>query len=172
MTRLHGFFFRLLKSSFGLDFDVDKAEREQSIRIRWDRLREASYTEMDKWLKTGEPRPVALRCKRAIEDLLAKGEPSNRIFIMARAVATDGLSYDFSSASKANASVSVDLLEQVKTKARGGLEIKNSTILEIKQPLFIGYAPPLQLQKWAPTGLSSPGIVSVFGASTSLTIAD
>jgi hypothetical protein len=159
-----------LKGLLGLNVDVDKIQREQSISVKWKNLSEASYADMDKWLDSGEPRPIAKRCRIAIEDLRAKKQFDDRIFIIVRAVAPETLVYDFSKAVQASGSASLEAWQQGMAKAEGKADIKNQTQLETKKKLFVGYAPPFKLQDWVPTGLVSGEIVGVRAQSVDLSL--
>ena len=84
-----------LKGLLGLNVDVDKVQRERSISVKWKNLSETSYADIDKWLESGEPRPIAKLCRLAIEDLKARKQFDDRIFVMVRAVAPKRSSLTF-----------------------------------------------------------------------------
>jgi hypothetical protein len=165
-----GLALRFLKGLLGVDFDLDKIERERSINVRWQNLREMSYTHMDQWLENGEARPIARRCRLAVSDLLAKNQFADRVFAIVRAVAPESLIYDFSGAVNAQASTSAQLWQDAQGRAQGKAEIKNGTQLEIKQRLFVGYAPPAKLRDWLPTGQVTGDIVKVKGEASNVII--
>jgi len=161
---------KFLKGFLGLNVDLEKVESERKISVKWNNLREASYADMDKWLETGEARPIVARCRAAIEDLKGKDQFKDKVFVIVRAVAPEVLVYDFGSALSGQASASAEAWQQGSVKIEGKGEIKNRTQMEFKQRLYVGYAPPVKLQDWAPTGLVSGEIVKVRGEQTSLTI--
>jgi hypothetical protein len=165
-----GIAIRFLKNLLGLDADLEKMQREQSISVKWSNLRETSYTDVDKWLETGEPRPIARRCRSAIEDLRARKQFEDKVFIIVRAVSPETLLYDFDSAIEVKGSASAEAWQQGKLKAEGKAEIKNRTQLETKEKLFVGYAPPVKLQEWTPSGLVSGEIIGVRGQPTALSV--
>jgi hypothetical protein len=133
-------------------------------------MHELSYTHMDKWLETGEERPVTRRCRAAIDDIKAKGRFKDRIFVIVRAVAADSLTFDFSRALKGSIGVSADFTEQLTARLRGKGELKDGTRLKITDPLFVGYASPDKIDEWLPTGHVSGEIVKVRSTPTTLEI--
>jgi hypothetical protein len=165
-----GFGLQLLKAIFGINFDVDKVERERQIHVKWQNLRELSYTRMDQRLKNGEPRPITQPCRSAIENLLAKKRFADRLFVIVRAIAPESLVYDFSSAIGAQASASADVWSEAQIRVQGKGQISNGTLLEIKERMFVGYSPPFKLTDWLPTGDVSGEIVKVKGEVSNVTI--
>ena len=95
---------------------------------------------------------------------------ANRIFIIVRAVAPESLVYDFSNTLGAQASASADVWREAQVKVQGKGEVRNGTVLEIKQRLFIGYSPPFKLFDWLPTGDVSGEIVKAKGEVSNVTI--
>jgi hypothetical protein len=169
-TYSFGLTLDFLKGLLGGALDLGRVERERTADVRWHNVREISYSHMDQWLETGEPRPIAKRCRLAIEDLQAKNRFKGRIFVIVRAIAPESLIFDFSRAINTEVGPSVKFSGQLKVAAQGKGEIKNDTLLEVKQRLFIGYAPPVKIQDWLPTGLVSGEIIRVRGAPTSLVL--
>ena len=161
---------RFLKGLFGLNFDVEKIGAERTIDVKWQNLREYSYTGMDKWLETGEPRPIAKRCRLAIDELKAKNLFKDRVFVVVRAIAPTSMIYEFARAVDAKGSASARLWQDVQADARIGAALKNGTRLEIRERMFIGYIPPKKLREWLPTGHVSSEIVRVTGGTTDLVI--
>jgi hypothetical protein len=157
---------RFLKGLLGLNVDIDKLAGERMIDVKWQNLREYSYTGMDKWLESGEARPVARRCRLAIDELKAKNRFKDRVFVIVRAIAADSLIYEFGTAANAAGSASAQLWAGVQADAKMSASIKNGTRLEIKQRLFMGYISPTNLREWLPTGLVSGEIIKVAGDKT------
>jgi hypothetical protein len=148
--------------SFQLSINFLKGLLGDSLNLR---LIVGKRTVDVKWLNVREKssRPIEKRCRSAIEDLKAKGRFKDRVFVIVRAVAPEVLVYNFSRAAAVDAGGSAEFSEQLKAAAQGKGEIKNATQLEIKQPIFIGYAPPVKIDEWLPTGLVSGEIVEVRG---------
>lgn len=161
---------RFLKGLIGLSFDVDKIAHERTIDVKWQNVREYSYTGMDQWLEKGEPRPIAKLCRLAIDDLKAKSQFRERVFVIVRAIAADSLVYEFGAAANGAGSASAQLWQDVRANAKATTTVKNGTRLEVKQRLFVGYVPPVKLREWLPTGLVSGEIVNVTGDKTQLLI--
>jgi hypothetical protein len=161
---------RFLKGLFGLNFDVDKIGAERTIDVKWQNLREYSYTGMDKWLETGEPRPIAKRCRLAINELKAKDRFKDRVFVIVRAIAPASMIYEFGRAVNAKGSASAQLWQEVQANAQVRAVLKNGTRLEIRERMFMGYIPPKKLRDWLPTGHVSGEIVRVTGGTTDLVI--
>ena len=171
-TASNAFTFQLtiefLKKLLGDSLNLGPVTTERMVEVKWTKVREMSYTHMDQWLKTGEPRPVAKACRLAIEDLKAKGKFKDRIFVVVRALAPEVLVYDFKGAAAVDANGSAAFFKNLKAAAQGKGEIKNGTVLEITKPLFIGYAPPVKIEDWLPMHLVSGEIVEVRGSNTDL----
>jgi hypothetical protein len=165
-----GLALRFLKGLIGAEADLGEVEREKSIDVKWQNLRETSYTLMDQWLEKGEPRPISKLCRLAIDDLKAKDRFNDRVFVIVRAVAPESLIYDFAAAYSAKGSASANFAEKAQAKTQGSVAGQSSTQLEIKQRLFIGYAPPVKLRSWLPSGLVSGEIVEVKGEPSNLMI--
>jgi hypothetical protein len=162
---------RFLKSVFGLNFDLDKVEQEHSVEVKWQNIRESSYTEMDKWLADGKIKPIPIQCRRAIESLQGRNAFADRVFVIVRAVAPESLIYDFSSAANGQGSASAALLTEAQAKVQGSGANTAATQLEIRKRLYVGYAAPVKLSEWTDPGLSSGELVKVKGQSTDLRIA-
>lgn len=165
-----GLAIKFIKGILGLDVDVGKVESERKISVKWQNLQETSYSDVDKWLESGEARPIASRCRAAIEDLKGKDQFKDRVFVIVRAVAPELLIYEFDSALSGQAGASAEVWQQGSAKIEGKGEIKNQTRLELKQRLYVGYAPPMKLQEWVPTGLVSGEVIKVRGETTNLGI--
>jgi hypothetical protein len=165
-----GLAIRFLKALLGVDLNVDQVEREHKVAVKWRNLREFSFSHMDQWLESGQPRPIAKKCSLAIDDLKAKNQFADRVFVIVRAVAPESLVYDFSESLTTQGSASAQLLQGVKANAQVKGQMKDGTHLEISQFLFVGYAPPVKLKDWLPTGQVSGDIVKVRGVQSNLTI--
>jgi hypothetical protein len=143
---------------------------EGTTEVTWQNIRELSYSRMDQWLESGEPRPIARRCRLAIEDLRAKNRFKGRLFVIVRALAPAALVYDFSRTVKGGANAATQLSELVHGKLEGRAEIRNATQLVVKEPMFVGYAAPMRIEDWLPTGLVSGEVVEVRGARSDLIV--
>jgi hypothetical protein len=143
-------------------------EKEDSVQVQWENIRELSYSRMHQWLESGEPRPIAKRCRLAIEDLKAKGLFKDRIFVIMRAVAPERLTYDFSRTTSAQGNASVAISPELEAAANGKIQVKDNTHLQTEQRLYIGYAPPAKVEEWLPANLLSGEIVGVRVSGTHL----
>jgi hypothetical protein len=161
---------RLLKGLFGLNFDIDQIARERTVDVKWQNVREHSYTAMDQWLESGQPRPIAARCRLAIDDIKAKNQFADRIFVIFRAAAADSVVYEFDAAANGAGSASAQLWRDAQASAKVTADFKNGTKLEIKQRLFVGYISPMKLVDWLPTGQASGEITGVKGEKTDFII--
>jgi hypothetical protein len=161
---------RFLRGLLGLSIDIDKIAGERMIEVKWRNVREYSYTGIDKWLETGEPRPIERRCRLAIEELKAKDLFKDSVFIITRAIAADSLTYEFGSSAPSRGSASAELYKAVQANAEIRSALTNGTRLEIKQRVYVGYISPTKLRDWTPTGLVAPGIVRVTGDKTDFLI--
>jgi hypothetical protein len=159
-----------LRGLFGGRVDLGAVERDRKVEVRWHNLQEMSYPKMVAWLKNGEPRPITKPCRAAIEDLKIKNQFKDRVFVIVRAVAPETLVYDFTRALSSDAAVSGQFAETWKAEARGKGQIVSETQLEIKHRLYIGYAAPVKIVDWLPSGLQSGDIVAVLGARENITI--
>lgn len=131
------------------------------VDISWGDLRETSYARAEQWLKKGEPRPVEGRCESAIDDLKAKGKFIGRVFIITRALSAGSVSYEFNHLRRAGGEAKVKVHEVVEAQVAATWKVTGDTSLSINKQVYIGYAKPALLEEWVPTGLVSPGIVSV-----------
>ena len=165
-----GLAVNFLKEQLKGGFDLGTIEREGSVDIQWVNIREMSYSHMDKWLETGEPRPIAKPCRLAIDDIKSKNRFKDRIFVIVRAVAPEKLVYDFSRAAKMQAGASGEFLNTLKGSAQGQAQMTDSTRLQITRRMYIGYASPLKLEDWTPTNLLSGEIVGVRASKSNLII--
>ena len=166
--------------SFGLALDFLKGlvggavnlggSDQRSVQVRWKNIREMSYTHMDQWLESGEPRPVAPRCRAAIEDLKLKNRFKDRIFVITRAVAPEVLVYDFAQSTEGKGELSAKFMSELQAAAHGEGHIANNTQLVIEHRLFIGYAPPVKIEEWLPSHLVSGEVVQVQGKPSNLTL--
>jgi hypothetical protein len=161
---------RFLKGLFGFNVDVDKVEQERSIEVKWQNIRETSYSEMDKWLRDGTIRPIPIQCRRAIESLQGRRTFENHVFVIIRAVAPESLKYDFSAAAKAQGSASAQLWKESQAKVQAGMASTVGTQLEIRQRLYVGYSRPVRLTEWIDSGKSSGELFGVKGVPTDLEI--
>jgi hypothetical protein len=162
---------RFLRGAIGLNFDLEKVEQEHSVEVKWQNIRETSYTEMDKWLADGKLKPIPIQCRRAIESLQGHDAFSDRVFVIVRAVAPESLIYDFSSATSGQGSASAALLTEAQAKVQGSDGSTTATQLEIRKRLYVGYAAPVKLSEWTDPGLTSGELVKVKGQPTDLQIA-
>jgi len=167
-----GLSLQLLKGLLGIGLDFNRVVAERTVDIKWQDIHEVSYTHVDQWLKTGEPRPIAQPCRLAIDDLKAKNRFKDHTFVIVRAVAPQLLVYDFTRMAQVNGSAWVTYAQDFRAAMRGkpGIELKNETQLQVKQPLFVGYAAPFKIEQWLPTGLVSGEIVQVRGEPTNFVV--
>lgn len=161
-----------LRGLFGGKVDLGAVERDRKAEVRWHNVQEMSYPKMIAWLENGEPRPITKPCRAAIEDLKTKKQFKDRVFVIVRAVAPETLVYDFTRALSGDTGASGQFAETFKAEARGKGQIVSETQLEIKHRLYIGYAAPVKIVDWAPTGLLSGEIVTVLGAKENITIGE
>jgi hypothetical protein len=150
--------------------NLAKLEQKQSVEIRWENIREFSYSHADQWLETGEPRPIPKRCRLAIEDMRLKNRFQNRVFVITRAVAPERLVYIYSEVVKNDTGASLEQSKNLKVSGDSKVEASGKTRLEIMERMFLGYSPPLQLEDWIPTDLLSGEIVRVRGSPSNLAI--
>lgn len=165
--------FNYLKRVTGFannDADLVSIEGKRAAEVTWGDINELSYSDMDKWLETGEARPIAKRCRAAIDDLKAKNRFKDHVFVIVRAVAPDFVTFDFSEALKGGVGVSAGFSQRLSAGIRGKGEFKEASRLEIKERLFVGYAPPFKIDDWLPTGFVSGEIVEVRGKPSTLVI--
>jgi hypothetical protein len=163
--------FNYLKKIFGFandDSDLVRIEQQRTAEVAWGDIWEMSYTRMDKWLESGEPRPVNKQCRSAIDELKAQKRFNGRVFVILRAVAPDRLNFNFERDFQAQAGASAKLGAQIEAGIKGKGEFKDRTHLEISEPLFVGYASPIAITDWLPTGEESGEIVSVRGRNSDL----
>jgi hypothetical protein len=125
---------------------------------------------MDKWLESGEPRPVATRRQAAIEDLKLKNRFKDRLFVIVRAVAPEVMVYDFSKMTDADGQGSVKFMNQLDAATKGKGHLSSNTQLVIDQRLFVGYAAPIKIEEWLPSHLMSGDIIKIRGTATNLTL--
>jgi hypothetical protein len=125
---------------------------------------------MDKYLFSGEPRPVERRCRAAIDDLKLKHRFEGRVFVIPRSLATNQLIFDFSRALSVQAGVSANFIPRLTAGVQGRAELKDGTRLEIRDTFFVGYASPIAIKTWLPSGLVGAGIDEVKGEQSSLII--
>ena len=145
-------------------------EGKRAAEVTWGDINELSYSDMDKWLETGEARPIAKRCRAAIDDLKAKNRFKDHVFVIVRAVAPDFVTFDFSETLKGGVGVSAGFSQRLSAGIRGKGELKEASRLEIKERLFVGYAPPFKIDDWLFTGFVSGEIVEVRGKPSTLVI--
>ena len=164
-----GVALNFLKNILGDKLDIGGMAQDK-VDVSWKNMREMSYTHMDQWLETGEPRPVAARCRAAIEDLKLKNRFKDRIFVITRAVAPEALVYDFSRAAHADVNGSANFMRGLDVAVQGKGHITNGTQLVVDQHLFVGYAPPIKIDDWLPSHLVSGEIVQVRGRTSDLIV--
>jgi hypothetical protein len=143
---------------------------QRTVDVRWKNVQEFSYTHIDKWLKTGEPRPVEKRCRAAIDDLKVKNRFKDRVFVMVRAVAPEVLIYDFSKMAEADAKASAKLIQELNAAAEGKGHLGSETQLLIEKQLYLGHAAPIKIDEWLPTHLQSGDIIQIRGTDTDLSL--
>jgi hypothetical protein len=156
-----------LKGLIGGAVDLGGTD-QRSVTVQWKNIRELSYTRMDQWLKAGEPRPVAPRCRAAIEDLKLKNKFKDRTFVITRAVAPEVLIYDLTQAAGGYAKGSAKFMSELQGAVGGEGHVTNSTQLVVEHRLFIGYAPPVKIDEWLPSNLVSGDIAEVRGTPSNL----
>ncbi len=161
--------FNYLKKVLGFandEADLLRIEQRQIGEVTWGDIWELYYGGMDKWLESGEARPVSAQCRRNIDDLKAKGKFKGRVFVIVRAVVPEWLNFDFGRNFKAEAGVSASLVPRISAGVQGKGEFWDETRLEIREPLFVGYAPPIEITDWLPTGEVAGEAVSVRGTNS------
>jgi hypothetical protein len=159
---------RFLKSFAGPELDVGKIERERTVDVKWQNIREMSYTHADQWLPKGEPRPVERLCRSVIDDLKGKGRFQDRVFVIVRSIAPESVTFDFSRTANLEGEAKLTKALRESTKAKGTIE--NATQLKTNERMYIAYAAPVKIEEWTPKGLVSGEIVEVRGSSASLVI--
>jgi hypothetical protein len=164
------FLKRLVGADNSAKLELVRLEHERKVEVQWQDVREFAYSKVDQWLKSGEPRPVEQRCRSAIDDLRAKGRFKDRVYVIARAVAPEVLTFDFARSTAGEVGANATLGQALEAAAQGRAEVHNNTELRVKQRLFVGYAAPIKLEEWLPTGLVSGGIVGVRGTPADLLI--
>jgi hypothetical protein len=164
-----GLALNFLKGLLGGKLDLG-AEGEQKAEVKWQNIQEMSYPQMVGWLESGEPRPIAPQCHAAIEDLKLKKLFEGRVFVIVRAVAPESLMYDFTRALQGQGGASGRISEGIRAELQGKGRVKNETQLEITQRLYVGYAAPIKLKDYVPTGLVGEPIVEVSGKPDDLII--
>jgi len=146
----------------GAEVDIPGVEQEQKLDVRWQNVREFSYTSADQWLATGEPRPIEKRCRSAIDDLKVKNRFKDRVFVITRAVAPESVSYDFKRALSGDIRASGETRKVLEAFLDANAQFKNRTLIDVQNKrVYVGYARPMKIQEWAPSGLVSGEIVSV-----------
>lgn len=160
-----------LRGLFGLDFDLNAVDRERTVEVKWQNIRETSYSEMDRWLADGAIKPIPIQCRRAIENLQGRNAFAGRVFVIVRAVAPESLIYDFSSTVNAQGSATAELWKAAQVKVQGQGVSTSATQLEVRKRLYVGYAAPVKLSEWIDTGQSSGELVRVTGETTNFQIA-
>jgi len=172
-TGTYGVFFeaalRFLKGLLGLNSTyVSNIASERKISVRWQEMREYSYDAMDKWFESGESRPIARRCRLAIDDLKAKHRFKARVFVIVRAISAESLTYEFGAVASGEGSASAQLWKDLNASAQAKAALSNGTRLEIKNRLFVADMAATRLRDWLPLGQGE--IVKMTGDKTDLHI--
>jgi hypothetical protein len=152
------------------DADLARIEQQRTADITWGDIRELSYTDMDKYLLSGEPRPIQRRCQAAINDLKLRNRFEGRVFVISRSLATNQLIFDFSRALSVQAGVSANFIPRLTAGIQGRAELKDGTRLEVRDTFFVGYASPIAIKTWLPSGLVGDEIHEVKGEQSGLII--
>lgn len=137
----------------------------KNVNVKWGDVTEQSYFASSIYKDDGQVADVNGKCRMAINDYKRRGKVKN-LYVIDRALVVSTLSYSFKKGSDAtpattSASADLSLAGIIKINIGGSATMKSNTILEIKKPMYIGYAKPARIDKFLPQGQVSGSRVKV-----------
>ena len=156
------FLKNLIKEENSAKLDLSSIRNKEDATIIWSDTKNQYYRLEDIFLNSGEPRPIPVKCISAINLLKDRGKYEKRVFIILSTISATKFKYEFNEEKISKIGIDTNIADTLTGVAGVDFSSKGKTDLEISgEKLFIGYAKPVLVVNWIPSGLISGDQFSV-----------